>query len=341
MADFMRLWESQHDKLAQDYYASKAIAEENRQLEHNAAILIQSVYRGHVDRSRIRFLNGQAKLIAVTYRLYRDRVNYRTMQIKTLKQRREKAYNDGATKLQALWRGYKSRKHIKDMGVRKTFISSVSAGCTMMKTQITKYVEHSKEWVAEQEREKVALAYQRRVDREHHMLSTITKPGVYAKVRTPQVKEKDLIESVKGLSETRGRSPNRGRSSPKRPSATASLVSTGTLLRQQGPFRSPEQVWTQRNKPLRPTLRVQTDFEHNTKADRAHKDAEYLGRLHDVTFTPVSKHPRPFAKYNKNLVGSTPFKDHEEPSFRETAADVSFTTTVKAVTLFDDLNQNY
>ena len=65
------------------------------------------------------------------------------------------------------------------------------------------------------------------------------------------------------------------------------LKATGTLRKKvQGPFRSPEEVRVQRLRPLRPSLRVMSDFDAGRKAHVAEMQADAVRRIHPERWRP-------------------------------------------------------
>lgn len=112
----------------QAFYQASAAAEEATPREWMAAVTIQKVWRGYASRAHISHLKRCAYKMEGAFLRWRDRRDLRRGKIAELKARRVDAYNDGATKLQALWRGYRSRTDIFDFRSRSQSVSCINLG---------------------------------------------------------------------------------------------------------------------------------------------------------------------------------------------------------------------
>lgn len=352
MADFMRLWESVRQPHRADYYVGVKEADDNRLPEQQAAVMMQALWRGHTVRNMIAHWHKAATDVQRVYKGFKARKKRRLDAIESLRQRRHTAYHGGATKLQALWRGHRSRQAdmTRDARGRAKFLAGIAVGCDEMQAKLDAYLAARKRWAKEQRDAKVQAQYQDRLNREHHMISTTSKTGVYGQeTRKPGItrpKEADLASHVRSLNLTKsGRqfaSSGPGLHAVEKAGRDArALTMTASLKRPQGPFRPPAEVWSQRHKPLKPSLRAQTQFEHVALALEQDKQAEWLKRQHDKGFHPSPAKGASFSPYPQSLNSASGYTGIQVPTFRETKPGGGFSTTVRPIPVLDEFNRTY
>lgn len=107
--------------VVQAFYRASAAAEAASQKEWDAAVTIQRYWRGHAVRNWATHARTSARLIEATYMEWKKRKTEREAMVRAYNERRYNAYHGGATKLQALWRGYRSRTDIFDFRSRARY----------------------------------------------------------------------------------------------------------------------------------------------------------------------------------------------------------------------------
>lgn len=343
MSEFVKLKQLAVETHRKRYFAQFAQAEENRVKEYNAAVLIQSVWRRFAAQKMINHWHESATNVQRVYKGYMVRKYRRLDAIETLRQRRHTAYHGGATRIQSLWRGYKSRKETKDMAARRVYLEQVKDGCAIMQDRLDQYVESRKSWEKEQVETKRNNEYQDRLDREHYMLSTTQKPGVYAKAKA-DVKEEDLINHMKTtkLKELRRKSlPSRSLRGTMRSFANTELndrarTATATFRKPKGPFKDPADVWKMKNRPLNMSLRAETDFDAGEKAAITRRQKEWVKRIHEKGFRPAVAKGAPFSPYSRDLASSGRYTGNQPPEFRDDQPSKAFSVPHKPIPVFDD-----
>ncbi|XP_032671115.1 spermatogenesis-associated protein 17-like [Odontomachus brunneus] len=85
-------------------------AELSRRSHFIAARKIQAWFRGVVTRAHLRSLHQHATILQRHWRGYRTRILFRRYLIKYVQQMWQDYYNSMATRIQAVWRGYWTRK---------------------------------------------------------------------------------------------------------------------------------------------------------------------------------------------------------------------------------------
>lgn len=106
----------------QRYYEAADAAEEAMEREWAAAVTIQLVWRGYATRMQLKHQRDCARKMEEVYRQWNARKKAREAKIAALEQRRRDAYDGAATKLQSLWRGYRSRTDIFDFRSRSAYV---------------------------------------------------------------------------------------------------------------------------------------------------------------------------------------------------------------------------
>jgi hypothetical protein len=100
------------------FYRASAAAEAASKQEWDAAVTIQRHWRGHAARTWVKHARASARSIEAAYIDWKQRKTEREAKLREFNERRYNAYHGGATKLQALWRGYRSRTDIFDFRSR-------------------------------------------------------------------------------------------------------------------------------------------------------------------------------------------------------------------------------
>lgn len=352
MASLIKLLKRK-DELVEEVYHRINIAEEARQHEYESALHIQAWYRGQRVRAYLKFLDKNALNIQCSWRSHIALKTYREKLKRQLQEMKIRHYNAMATKIQKVWHGFYSRKHIFNYYSRKRYLEAVVAKNETIRTELEELVER-RELQEEIQRDREAKTKLDTFVKEHHyLISTDVIPGVYNSpfklypnemefhlkhVRSVIAKDKITKKSTEKqpyLYDPSWKQYNREILSPLPP----------VHKRPQGPFREPHTVRHQRYRPFNPTLRVETDYFAVDKARQSMKDEEWTQRLHDDTWMP----PSPVSKsYQRLLHGYSKFGalPYGSKSFREELPEKfivqqNFKTLVPPIPVFDKLNQTY
>lgn len=342
----MRFLERLHTCIIPEIYKEKNETEKNRNCEYSAIVKIQSWFRGARSRFYLRLLNTAAITIQKHWKGYLARIYYRDYLLNYFQKLCLKHFNCMATKIQKVWRGYQSRRNIFDFHRRKVYLMTLIEKNKLLLSKLEEFAEHQKEEqlkVASQKHQQFQI---RQACKEHHLISTKVIPGIYNSpysdnnnnnmetfIRSMQ------IHNIKPVKMEKFPEPHQ----KLYPSPAGELPPI--LKKPQGPFRHPKEVQLQRYKPFRPSLRVETDFEHLEKARKEMKDKEWTQRLHDDLFLPVrSVQP----KYERLLYTQAHYKQlaYGNIHFRETNPSLQiskrdFKTCLPPIPVFDDLNMTY
>eukprot|EP00794_Sanderia_malayensis_P017456 gene17456-19203_t len=344
-------------------YSRNRMAEEARQREFRSAIKIQSWFRGERVRSYMRYLNDCAITIQKNYRAHVDRAIYRELVHNELIRRRKIYYNKMATKIQTSWRGYYIRKYIFNYYARKKYLDALVKRNEIVRRDLDAIANHMK---AEQEREKNEIQQREKemnARRHHYLISTEVKPGIYAStVKGRQISSREReLRKAKPLSTLERRSLEREKLTQSYNTGIVDLKSLesdklddGQFVslppippsKPQGPFREPMDVFSQRFKPLEPSLRVATSYTSVEDSRSKLKAKEWTKRVIEKEFLPFTKKQERYqplldtrVRHERPAYGTKHFRDIDDP--KKTIHQKDFQRFVSPIPVFEKLGKTY
>eukprot|EP00128_Syssomonas_multiformis_P007216 Colp12_sorted_trinity150504_noHs@23845 len=365
MASFVRLCENARASILEGFFQLAQEADERRQAEWDAAIAIQSVQRAHATKRWLKKQHESATIIQKTWRGHRSRKQRVKAVAEKRRQERMAFYNKQATIIQKMWRGYYTRKYVHNYYARKAYLEGI-----VLKNKITRHelgvLEKKKAFDAQeraiQEQRKL---FEQAVCNKHHLLGTTHIEGALNRVVDPNplrsissqyantippicgtlippppLLSEDNIKSSKKIKEYIRNSLKRSLS-PKPPSPPSSIP---PLPKIQGPFKSPELVRKQRDKPLRPSLRVATSYTSALEAEKEERRKEWAKRITADRLDTTKPDERyelslhATTSYGRLPYGSKYFREEDENKFK---AGKDFRTLISPIPLFDDYGMTY
>ncbi|XP_004700204.1 spermatogenesis-associated protein 17 [Echinops telfairi] len=284
------------------YYFKNSVVDQFRKKETDAAIKIQSWFRGCKVRAYIRLLHKGVTVIQKWWRGFLNRQHYQLVVKIAYYTMKMNLYNTMAVRIQRRWRGYRIRKYCFNYYYLKEYLRAVSEANDAISEALEEFAEmkEREEKKAELERQEKERDYQAR--KMHYLLSTKQIPGIYnspfrkepdpwelrlqkAKPlthRRPKVKHKYTIDLDSWLACTSSRSFPR-----------SEILPPINRKQCQGPFRDVAEVLQQRYKPLEPTLRVEEPINTLQEARELLRRKECMRNINDNLFLP-------FSSYHKN-----------------------------------------
>ncbi|XP_059002501.1 spermatogenesis-associated protein 17 isoform X2 [Mustela nigripes] len=338
MATLARL-QARSTFVAQQYYYRNSVVDVFRKKEYDAAVKIQSWFRGCQVRAYIRYLHRVATVIQKWWRGYSGREEYRLL-----------------VKIQRRWRGYRIRKYCFNYFYLKEYLRAVSETNDAIREALEEFAEmkEREEKKADLEREEKERDSQAR--KMHYLLSTKQIPGIY---NSPFRKDPDpwelRLQKAKPLTSQRSKvkdkhwvSPNSWLECTSARSFPRSEVLPPIDRKQcQGPFRDITEVLEQRYKPLEPTLRVAEPINELNVAREEFRRQEWMRNVNDNMFLPFSTYHKnkkytplmhSSSKYGPNSYGSRHFRD-ENP--KKWICDKDFQTVLPSFDLFSKYGKLY
>ncbi|XP_017381796.1 spermatogenesis-associated protein 17 isoform X1 [Cebus imitator] len=285
-----------------EYYFRNSVVDPFRNKENDAAVKIQSWFRGCQVRAYIRHLHRIVTIIQKWWRGFLGRKQYQlTVQVAYYTMMMN-LYNAMAVRIQRRWRGYRVRKYLFNYYYLKEYLRVVSETNDAIRKALEEFAEmkEREEKKANLEREEKKRDYQAR--KMHYLLSTKQIPGIY---NSPFRKEPDpwelQLQKAKPLTHQRPKVKQKYSTSltdwlactSARSFPRSEILPPINRKKCQGPFRDITEVLEQRYKPLEPTLRVAEPIDELKLAREDLRRKEWLRNVNDNMFLP-------FSSYHKN-----------------------------------------
>lgn len=355
MATLARL-QTRSSFLETQYYHRNRVVDEFRKKENDAAVKIQSWFRGCRVRAYIRHLNRVVTIMQKWWRSYIGRKQYQLIVQIACYTMKMNHYNAMAVRIQRRWRGFRIRKYCFNYYYLKEYLRAVSETNDAIREALEEFAEmkESEERKASLEREEKQREMQAR--KMHYLLSTKQVPGIY---NSPFRKDPDpwelRLQKAKPLTPPKHAVKQRYSTSPTDWLACTSARSfprSGSLppidrKRCQGPFRDIHEVLEQRYKPLEPTLRVAEPINHLKMAREELKQEQRMRNVIDKMFLPFSSYHKKekyvplihsSSKYSPDSYGHKHFRS-EDP--RKWVCDKDFQTVLPSFELFCKFGKSY
>jgi len=346
MSNYLSL---RNSNVIQEIYKRQNNADKQRTPEFQAAIRIQSWWRGTQLRKYIVYLHRSATIVQSAYRAYKGRIKYQKIVKSALDKMRNDYYAEMATRIQARWRGYYIRKYKHNFYGRKNYLEAVVRRNEEVRDALGQYVEAQRE---EKERENRRFEEEEKMlqaRRVHYMRSTYQINGVFASPWFPKNDFERLLSSVKPLSQEERDQlfPSKKDDIYAESSKLPPIKNPPSFSRpMQGPFREPSEVHSQRYRPLSPSLRVSTAYDSAEKDSRKKRDMEWTKRIQNKPMSfpvrrTISKSYEPLlhttSKYGDIPYGSKYFREESDA----TKNLPKFKSVVPPIPIFDKVGKTF
>ncbi|XP_055000625.1 spermatogenesis-associated protein 17 isoform X1 [Sorex araneus] len=350
----LALLQARSKVLGQHYYYKNSVVDGFRKKENDAAVTIQSWFKGCRVRAYIRYLHKMVTIIQKWWRGYLSRQAYQIKVKEACYTMKMNLYNAMAVKIQRQWRGYKIRKYCFNYFYLKEYLRAVSETNEAIREALEEFAEmkEREDKKARLEREEKRQAYLAR--KMHYLLSTHQIPGVY---NSPFRSEPDpwelRLQKAKPLSHPqRQEVPTLGLNDWLACTSTRSFPRSHVLppinrKKCQGPFRNITEVLQQRYKPLQPTLQEAEPFNDLKEARKELRKLESSRNVQEQAFLPFSNYHKnekylpmihTSSKYGPDSYGSKKFRD-ENPDKWVCSKD--FQTVLQSFELFSNFGKLY
>ncbi|XP_049491181.1 spermatogenesis-associated protein 17 isoform X2 [Panthera uncia] len=359
MATLARL-QARSTFLAHQYYFRNSAVDVFRKKEYDAAVKIQSWFRGCRIRAYLRYLHRVATVIQKCWRGYLGRQHYQLI-----------------VKIQKRWRGYRIRKYCFNYFYLKEYLKAVSETNDAIREALEEFAEmkEREEKKADLEREEKKRDYQAR--KMHYLLSTKQAlwysrksmgidislqtllhriPGIYnspfrkdpdpwelrLQKAKPLISQRPKVKQKRDTNISNWLACTSARSLPQ-----SEILPPIDRKQCQGPFRDITEVLEQRYKPLEPTLWMAEPINELKMAREELRKQEWMRNINDNRFLPFSSYHKnkkyiplmhSSSKYGPNSYGSQHFRD-ENP--KKWICDKDFQTVLPSFDLFSKYGKLY
>ena len=328
-------------------------AENSRKIEYKAAVVLQSWVRGLKTRRYIQYLNTSATNIQRRWRGFLVRSHFRIFVSNLHIIMQQNFYNVMAVRIQRIWRGYHSRKYIHNFYERKKYFAALAVKNQVVRYELDKWRNDLDEArynsKLKMHQEKLIIE----AKRNHFMLSTVQKPGVFnSPFRKTNSLDYDIEKQMRiyrpmpgeTLYQAQSPDPFNGCVEPLPTNVPKKLPPINTT-KIQGPFKDRITVYQQKHKPLGKSIRGKFDSveQERVKAiqserskvlagswlvDKWNKDIEYkyqrLLHSHSVYTDSHKKDREGFRMINKKALKGK-----------------RFINTVSSVPIFSEFGKTY
>eukprot|EP00878_Enallax_costatus_P013947 GHUV01014584.1.p1 GENE.GHUV01014584.1~~GHUV01014584.1.p1 ORF type:complete len:446 (+),score=179.98 GHUV01014584.1:898-2235(+) len=166
-------------KAVDEYYESCRAAENHKAEETHAAIVLQSAWRGCLQRKEVEKLSHLALTIQRCWRGCLGRQRFAAARAAHNKQLREAYFDKQATTIQRCWRGYYSRSRIHDFYKRKEYLAAVAAANAAVRAGMDAELQEAMQYQQQTAEQLAKQHFDAQVSRLHHLTSTMSIPGIF------------------------------------------------------------------------------------------------------------------------------------------------------------------
>jgi len=356
-------------KITCEIFRTKSIVELERKKEREAAVKIHSWFRKIRVQQFIKHKHECATLIQKAFRAFTARKWYRKKLEERIIDLMMLYYDNKATKIQSVWRGYFTRKYKFNFYTRKAYLDALVLKNESIRLELEVIGLNNTIAMKTQQDFKEVESEIMKNRKNHHLLSTSVRPGIYnathphksylcgvenairstqpfSKEERSTLKQKKLEEHLRtstGIPKVDVDEYNNNKKKEKHHLTTHSLPPLKN--KPQGPFRLPDEVAKQRYKELEPTLRVATDYQSVHKARGKLREEEWTQRIIDKKFLPSTRKEN---VYLSSLHTSSDFqkpdygtKHFREPQKEKFVQETAFRRLVSPIPYFDQLGKTY
>ncbi|WIA38425.1 hypothetical protein OEZ86_001750 [Tetradesmus obliquus] len=163
-----------------EYYERCRAAEQHRKEEEHAAVVLQSCWRGKLQRHELQKLSHVALTIQRCWRGYLGRQRFAAARSARNTQLREAYFNHQATVIQNCWRGHFSRSRVHDFYKRKAYLAAVAAANAAVRAGMAAELQEALQHQQQQAQQAAKQQFDAQVSRLHHLASTGCRPGIFS-----------------------------------------------------------------------------------------------------------------------------------------------------------------
>ncbi|KAI9340579.1 hypothetical protein BDR26DRAFT_353867 [Obelidium mucronatum] len=316
---FIKLRQLHGSDVTDEFFRRSWEAETLRQKEYESDVKLQARIRGFMVRLRLKKMRHLAETVQRIWRGHQGRQRAIAERKRIEHEKLLAFWNTMATRIQKIWKGYWSRKSKFNYEARKQYLAQIVVKMEEMRVKVE---THAKQ------QQIAALASQAQFEKNllskfagqrHHLVGTYAIPGVMAKAKSPslatkipyshdkaqemltdnrilklpplsKLPEKQLKESEELKSWIKDTVGTNYRNVRVKPEIVFDMEEFGIKdeKKAQGPFLPMSLLDTKKSKPLRPTLRVETDFYDTSNYWREQRLKEANARISDRV--KVTKH---------------------------------------------------
>ena len=161
------------------YFAMVEDAQANREKEYAAALTLQCAWRRYRLNCKRRHRNRMATLIQTAFRKHQARMLVRCLRVEKARAERTAYFNLMAQKIQKVWRGFNSRRHIFDFFKQRQYLAQVAEANERMRRELDDHYAKTNEAERRARFEREKRKQEETALRQHHLVSTSAIPSIF------------------------------------------------------------------------------------------------------------------------------------------------------------------
>ncbi|KAI3384787.1 hypothetical protein SNEBB_006595 [Seison nebaliae] len=248
-------------------------AEKNRLKEYRACTLIQANVRRYFQQKRYREKLNAIRLIQSYWQAYREWIQVQKELDEKAKVIRLRFYDSKATKIQAAFKGYISRRDIFDFYRWKQYLATIEICNEETRQNLQKYKEENQKLFNSNAKIHFNANYEQTAKETHYLKSTKNIPGIHNNPYKEHPDYEEILYSKVKLDP------------PKRNWIYETLEEKAVkfpcklppIKRIQGPFKAMEKVMAKRYQPIKETIRISEKYDLLDEKRREHKRLNRIG----------------------------------------------------------------
>ena len=178
MASFAEFYR-QRNTLTDKYFEKIEEAQKNRKKEFMAAIRIQLTWKSYQLKRKLANRNEKAIIIQRNFRMHQAQVLVQCLRVEKARNERILYFNQQAQKIQRVWRGYDSRRHIFDYYKQKQYLQQVKESNERMKRELDDHYAETSENERQTAFNKAKKIQKRNALHQHYLVSTSAIPSIF------------------------------------------------------------------------------------------------------------------------------------------------------------------
>jgi myosin heavy subunit len=178
MAAFAEIYR-QRSSITDKYFQVIEQAQANRGREYRAAVLIRETWRSYRERKQREDENEKAILIQKMYRKHQARILVQCMRVEKARADRIAYFNLMATKIQKVWRGFDSRRHVFDYHKQQAYLQEVSRRNAQMRRELDDHYATTTEAQRRTQYEREKKQAEEKALHRHYQVSTAAIPSIF------------------------------------------------------------------------------------------------------------------------------------------------------------------
>ena len=165
--------------ISNEYFRAIQDAQEARQIEYDAAMKIKKAWKKYQYVQSCKHRTHMATKIQNVFRRFLAKREVNCLRVEQARAKRIKFFNDSATKIQRMWRGYEARRHTFDYYKQQDYLLSIAHANQQMYRELDDYNAETADYLRTAKFNKENLRQEQIALHQHHLVSTAAIPSIF------------------------------------------------------------------------------------------------------------------------------------------------------------------